>query len=217
MSLNLTELFLTSFIENLPRAIGAILVFLIGLFISKQVANLVLQSLKKTRLNSALKRLGWQEALARVEVRFDATKFFAELVRWFFLLLFLAASAELIGLPQFSEIIAQILGFFPNIFIAALIFIIAVFLADFAQKIMIGVLEKERITYSRFLGKALSWTIWVLAILAILYQLKIAPTLILTIFIGVVALVVLTLGIAFGLGGKEIAAKILKELSEKLR
>ncbi|MCD6402356.1 hypothetical protein J7L36_00675 [bacterium] len=217
MTQNLTELFLISFIENLPRAVGAILVFLIGLFISKQIANLVFRFLKKTRLSSALKRIGWQEVLARVEVRFDASKFFAELVRWFFILLFLAASAEIIGLPQFSEIIAQILGFFPNIFIAALIFIVAVFLADFSQKIMIAVLEKEKITYSRLFGKVLSWVIWILAILAILYQLKIAPTLILTIFVGVVALIVLTLGIAFGLGGKEIAAKILKELSEKLR
>ena len=126
-------------------------------------------------------------------------------------------SAEIIGIPQFSQFLGNVLGFFPNIFIASLIFIVAVFLADFSQKIMIAVLEEEKITYSRLLGRTIRWIIWSLATLAILYQLQIAPTLILTIFIGFVGMIVLAVGIAFGLGGKEIAAKILKELEEKIR
>jgi hypothetical protein len=67
------------------------------------------------------------------------------------------------------------------------------------------------------MGRIFQWAIWILAILAILYQLKIVPTLISTIFIGVVALIVITLGIAFGLGGRDLAAKILKELEEKIK
>jgi hypothetical protein len=58
--------------------------------------------------------------------------------------------------------------------------------------------------------------IWVLATLAILYQLKIVPHLILSLFIAILALIVLAVGISFGLGGKEIAKKILDEWKEKL-
>jgi len=126
-------------------------------------------------------------------------------------------SFEIIGLPQFSQFLGKVIGYFQNIFIAVLIFIIAIFLADFSQKIMVAVLEKEKITYSRFLGRVIRWIIWGLATLAILYQLQIAPTLILTIFVGFVIAISLTIGIAFGLGGKDIAAKILKELEEKIR
>ena len=82
---------------------------------------------------------------------------------------------------------------------------------------MVGTLEKEKITYSRFLGRMVRWAIWLFAILAILYQLQITPSLILTIFIGMVATISIALGIAFGLGGKDLAAKILKELEEKFK
>ena len=127
------------------------------------------------------------------------------------------ASAEIIGLPQFSQFLGQIVGYFPNIFIASLIFIGAVFASDFSQKIMIAVLEKEKITYSRFLGRMIRWAIWSLATLAILYQLQIAPNLVMTIFVGFVGTIVIAVGIAFGLGGQEIAAKILREFEEKIR
>jgi len=82
---------------------------------------------------------------------------------------------------------------------------------------MIAVLEKEKITYSRFLGRMIRWAIWSLATLAILYQLQIAPNLVMTIFVGFVGTIVIAVGIAFGLGGQEIAAKILREFEEKIR
>jgi len=217
MERDFLELFLENFIENLPQFVWAILLFLSGLFISKWIGSSVSRFLNKTRLNQTLKRMGWREALANVDIHLDAPRFFGELVRWFFVILFLMASSEIVGLPQFSQFLEEVINYFPNIFIAALIFIIAVFLADFSQKIMIASLKKEKITYSRFLGTVIRWIIWSLAILAILYQLRITPTLILTIFIGFVGAIAITVGIAFGLGGKEVAAKILKELEKKIR
>ena len=48
-------------------------------------------------------------------------------------------------------------------------------------------------------------------------QLKIAVELILTLFTGFVVMVAIAGGIAFGLGGKEIAGEILQALRDKLR
>jgi len=214
---NFLELFLQSFVENLPQLLWASLVFLVGLLVSKWVSNVVAEFLDKTRLNQALKRLNLEETLLRADIHFNATNFFGNIARCFVVILFLMASAEIIGLPQFSQLLGQALSYFPNIFVASLIFIIAVFLADFSQKIMVAVLEEEKITYSRFLGRMVRWIIWALATLAILYQLQIAPTLILTIFVGFVGIIVIAVGVAFGLGGKDIAGRILKEFEEKIR
>jgi len=211
------QLFLESFVENLPSLIWAIWIFIIGLFVSKWVGNLIRRFLEKTQLNQAIKRMDLEERLMTPETYFDAPKFFGHITSCFVVVLFLMASAEIIGLPQLSQLLAQAITYFPNIFIACLIFIVAVFGTDFSQKIMIAVLEKEKITYSRFLGRIIRWIIWSLSILAILYQLQIAPDLIKTIFIGFVGTVVMAVGIAFGLGGKDIAAKILKEFGEKVR
>ena len=201
--------------------LGALLLFLIGWFISQWLGQRAAAFLSKIRLNQVLKGMGLEESLSRIDTRLNAPRFFGEIVRWFFVILFLAAAAEVLELisfsPSFSQFLWSVVNYYPNIFIAILIFLVAVFLADFSQKIVVGTLEKERITYSRFLGKVIRWAIWLFATLAILYQLKITPSLILVIFVGVVITISLTLGLSFGLGGKDLATKILKELEEKFK
>lgn len=213
--------FFQSFWQNLtevsPSIFWAGLVLLAGIFIAKWLGQISVAFLGKIKLNQVLKRMGWQEALLKIDTGLNAPKFFGEIVKWFFVIVFLILSFEILGLTQFSQFLEKALGYFPNIFIAALIFLVAVFLADFSQKIVVGTLEEEKITYSRFLGKAIRWLIWLFAVLAILYQLQIAPSLILVVFIGMAAAISIALGIAFGLGGKDLAAKILKELEEKLK
>jgi len=214
---NIFEPFLQSLINISPAIFWAILVFLIGWFISKWMGQIAAAFLSKIRLNQVLKRMGLEEALTKIDLRLSAPKFFGEIVRWFFVVLFLMAASEILGLTQFSQFLEKAIDYYPNIFIAALIFVVAVFLADFSQKIVVGTLEEEKITYSRFLGRAIRWTIWLFAILAILYQLQITPSLILAILIGMVATISIALGIAFGLGGKDLATKILKELEKKFK
>lgn len=204
-------------IEFLPPIFWAVLVFLIGLLIAKWSHTLTVAFLNKIRLNQILKRMGLEETLAKIDTRLNAPKLCGEIVRWFFIVVFLMVSFEILGLSQFSQFLERVIAYFPNIFVALLIFLVAAFLSDFSQKIVVGTLEKEKITYSRFLGRIIRWIIWFFAILAILYQLRITPHLILAIFVGMVATISIALGIAFGLGGKDLAAKILKELEEKFK
>lgn len=124
---------------------------------------------------------------------------------------------EILGLTKFVEFLEKVILYFQNIFISMLIFIFACYLTDFSQKVFIGYLEKAQITFSKVFGKGTSFLIWLLASLAILYQLKIVPELILVAFLGVVLVVALVLGISFGFAGKEIASRFLKEFEEKLK
>jgi small-conductance mechanosensitive channel len=203
--------------EISPPVFWAGVVFIAGVLIAKWIGALVAAFLNKIKLNQVLKRLGTEDALSKIDSRLNAPKFFGGIVKWFFIVLFMMASSEILGFSQLSQFFQKIISYFPNIFISALIFLVALFLTDFSQKIVIGTLEEERITYSRFLGRAIRWLIWLFAILAILYQLQITPSLILTVFIGMIMTISLALGVAFGLGGKDLAAKILKELEEKFK
>ncbi len=203
--------------EISPPIFWAGLVLLAGIIIARWMEQISVVFLDKIRLNQLLKRVGLEETLTKIDTRLNAPKVLGEIVQWFFIALSLMASSGILGLTQLSQILEKIIGYFPNIFISALIFIIAAFLSDFSQKIVTGTLEEEKITYSRFLGRTIRWTIWLFAILIILYQLRITPSLILAIFIGMIFTISLVLGIAFGLGGKDLAAKILKELEEKLK
>jgi hypothetical protein len=194
----------------------AVLVVLIGWLVAGGIGQLVVTLLNKVKLNQALKRMGWEEALAKAEIRLNASNFFGEIIKWCFVIIFLMIACEVVGLTQFSEFLAKVVAYLPNIIIAALIFIVAVFLADFSYRIVIVSAERAKISYSRLLGSGIRWAIWIFAILAILLQLGITPDIIKALIYGMLAMITLATGLAFGLGGKDLAAEILKEFKEKI-
>lgn len=201
------------------QIIGGFSVLIAGLVVAKIVAKIVANFLNKIRFNQTMKRLGWTEAFSKTGINLDMVKFFSEVSKWLVLIIFLMFSFEIWGFLQFSQFLGKIINYFPNIFIASLIFIATVFLIDFTYRIVFATVKgsdkKTEVSYSRFLGVVVRRAIWVLATLAILYQLKIVPDLILGLFVAILGLIVLACGISFGLGGKEIAKKILEEWKEK--
>jgi len=207
----------TNLTQISPSIFWASLFFLLGIIVSKSAEGLSVAFLNKIRLNQLLKRIGLEQALLKTSIKFNASRFFGKIVKWFVITIFLMTCSDILGLNQLSQFLQEVIVYFPNIFISALIFVVSAFLADFSKKLVVGTLEEEKITYSRFLGRSIYWIIWFFAILAILYQLRITPPLMLAIFFGMVATISIALGIAFGLGGKDLASRILKELEEKFK
>jgi len=194
---------------------GIILLF--GIFIAKVAKKISERFFERIKINSVLKRIGLSESFEKIGILLNAKDLFSKIVQWFFIILFLMVSFEILGVVKFADFLEKVLVYFQNIFISIFIFVFASYLVDFSQKVFIGYLEKEKITFSRIFGKGTTLAIWTLATLAILYQLKIVPELILVVFAGVVLVVALVIGISFGLAGKEIAEKFLKEIEEKLK
>lgn len=208
---------LQSFIDVLPNIFLGIVIILLGLYISKKIRDLVIHFLNRLRLNQMLGSLGWQEFFNRFNTKLDIPRFFGTLTQIYFLLWVVLVVLDILSLSIVGDIISNIINYYPNIFISIVIFIVAVFIADFSKKIIVSDFREEKLTYSNFLGNIIASSVWVIAILAILYQLQIAQTLILIAFIGFITLIVLTVGIAFGLGGKEIARKTLEDIEKKIK
>lgn len=203
-------------IGPLLRVLIALLIVLVGWLVSGGIGQLVATLLKKFKLNQILKRMGWEEALAKADIHLNAPKFFGEIVKWCFVIIFLMMAFEVVNLTQFSGFLGQVIAYLPNILVAVLIFVAAVFLADFSYRIVVVSSEKAKISYSKLLGSGIRWAIWVFAILAILLQLGITPDIVRALIYGMIAMITIATGLAFGLGGKDIAAEILKELKDKL-
>ncbi len=208
---------LQSFINVLPNIFLGIVIILLGLYISKKIRDLVIHFLNRLRLNQMLSSLGWQEFFNRFDTKLDIPRFFGTITQIYFLLWVVLLVLDMLSLSIVGNIISNIINYYPNIFISIVIFIVAVFIADFSKKIIVSDFREEKLTYSNFLGNIIASSVWVIAILAILYQLQIAQTLILIAFIGFIALIVLTVSIAFGLGGKEIARKTLEDIEKKIK
>ena len=155
--------------------------------------------------------------MAKAGFKVDASGFIGAIVKWVLVIAFLLAAVEVLGLSQFADFLGSVLAYLPNVIIAALIFVVAVIIADILEKVVRVGAEGMRVGYGQVAGAIVRWAIWIFAILAILIQLEIASELVLTIVTGFIALIALAGGIAFGLGGKDAAAEAIDNLKRKLK
>lgn len=205
------------FINFIPRLIGALIVFLIGWLISVGIGKLVAEILRRLKFNQIFEKGGWKTALERADIKVDPAGFIGAIFKWVLLIVFLVAAVEILGFVQLTIFLNSVLAFLPNVLVAALIFVIAVIIADIAEKVVRAAVEGMKVGYGQLVGAIVKWSIWIFAILAILIQLRVAPTLIQTLLTGVVALIVIAAGLAFGLGGKEMATEVLQNLKRRIK
>lgn len=209
------------FLSFTPRLIGALIIFLIGWVISVGIGKLAGEILRRLKFNQLFEKGAWKDALEKAEIKVDASGFLGAIVKWVLVIVFLLAAVEILGLVAFAAFLATALNYLPNVIVAALIFVVAVIIADITEKVVRAAVESTRVGYGHLAGTIVKWAIWVFAILAILRQLLIVPEMIDVLFgaliYGIVALLVIAGGIAFGLGGKEFAAGFLQDLVKKLK
>jgi len=206
------------FIDFIPNLIGAIIVFLIGWLISIALGKLIAEILKRIKFNRIFEKGGWKTALEKAEIKVDASSFIGAIIKWVLLIVFLAAAVEILGFNQLTVFLTQkVLPFLPNVVVAAFIFVVAVIIADILEKVVRAAVEGAKVGYGQLVGAIVRWSIWVFAILIILSQLGIGEVFMADLFRGIVVMIVLAIGLAFGLGGKDVAAEILQDLRNKLR
>jgi hypothetical protein len=206
-----------AFLQFIPALVGAIIVFVIGWFISIGIGRLIAEILRKIKFNQLFEKGSWDEALAKADIKVDASAFIGAIVKWVLVIVFLMAAVEILGLDEFAGFLQNILSYLPNVVVAAFILVATVIIADILEKVVRASVESIKVGYGQIVGAIVRWSIWIFAILAILIQLKVAASLIQILFTGFVAVLVISAGIAFGWGGKEIAADILRNLYKRLK
>lgn len=199
--------------EFLPRLIMAILVFVIGWIVAVTLGRLGGQIISFFKVDKLLQKTGMEEHLARGGLKLNSAAFIGGLVKWFFLVVFLVASLDILGLYQVNAFLREVvLMYLPNVIVAALMLLAAAILAEALQKIVVSSARTARISSASFLGGIAKWAIWVFAISAALFQLGIAGAFIQTLFTGFIAMLAIAGGLSFGLGGKEAAARTIERL-----
>jgi len=200
-------------VDFVPRLVVALIIFIIGWVLGVALGRVIAQIFRAVKLDNLLRSIGTEELLSRAGFRLDSGAFLGGLVKWFVIVIFLIASIDVLGLTQVNIFLRDVvLGYLPNVIVAALILIVAAVVAEATQKIVVGSAKAANIGSAHFMGGIARWAIWIFAILAALAQLGIAGAFAQTLFTGLVAMLALAAGLAFGLGGKEAAGRFIERL-----
>jgi hypothetical protein len=205
--------FWSRFIDYLPDFFGGLLILIIGILAAGILKRLLLTILRFFKVDAILDRT---KLLPRNEVNIWE-EILAEVLRWTVIILFLIPTLEAWRLSKATEVLNQLLFYLPNVIVSVIIAFIGLVLANLGSRL---------VTQStRSLGTAVSNTLAALArsviifftILVVLNQLGVAQDLIRILFTGIIAMLALAGGLAFGLGGKDLAGEILNTLKGKLK
>ena len=204
------------FLTFIPVLLGAIIVFVIGWIISIGVGRVIAEILNRLKFNKLFERTGWSEALTKAELKVTPSNFIGAICKWILVIVFLLASVEILGFVQFADFLKSVIGWLPNLVVAIAIFVVAIIIADILEKIVKAAIKRIEIKYAEFLGIVVRWAVYIFAGLAVLLQLGVTPSIINTLVIGLVGTIALALGLSFGLGGKDAAAKLIEEIRGKI-
>ncbi len=204
-------------VSFIPQLVGALIVFIIGWFISVAVGKVVADILRRLKFNQIFAREHFKEALERAELKVDPSKFIGGIFKWVLVIVFLLAAVDSLGFSQFGTFLQMVLRYLPNVLVASFIFVVAVIIADIVEKILRATIESAQLGSGHFVALIVKWSIWVFAGIAILLQLQVAKDFLLFVLQGIVGFLVVAAGLAFGLGGRDVAAEILQDLKRKLK
>lgn len=196
----------------LPRLIAALVVFLVGWLIAVLIGKLIWHIIRAVRLDQGLASIGFKGVWERSGYKLNSPFFFYELVKWFFIVVFLMAATDILGLTQVSDFLATVVNYLPNVFVAALVLLIGAMVAKFLQGLVRGSVKAARLVSANFLGSLAKWAVLVFSWLVALSQLGVAADIIKIVITGGVAAASLALGLAFGLGGKQHADEFIGKM-----
>ncbi|OGI26047.1 MAG: hypothetical protein A3J76_05555 [Candidatus Moranbacteria bacterium RBG_13_45_13] len=204
------------FVNFLPSLIGAVLVFVAGWIVAVALGKVVEHIVKMVKVDDVMEKAGTKARFEKAGVKLNVASFLGGLVKWFLILVFLMASTDILKLSQVTTFLNSIVLYLPNVVVAAVILAVAFLVANFVFAVVKGSTKVAGIVSATLLATVAKWAIVIFGFLAALIQLGIASSLINTLFIGLVAMLALAGGLAFGLGGKDEAAAILRKIRQEI-
>ncbi|MFJ7970316.1 mechanosensitive ion channel [Psychrobacillus sp. NPDC096389] len=196
----------------LPKIFVAIVLVLVGIVIAKWVKNVVVALLEKLGVNSVFSKMGLQSGNSTAP---SLATLLGVIVQVVIVLLFVVEALQLLELEFMVILATGIFAYLPSVFAAIVILAVGFWLANIVEK-LVGSLLTHASGSPHFLRYIAKYAILAFAFFMALDQLGIAASIINSAFILILGGLALAFGLAFGLGGREHAARYLSKMEKSL-
>ena len=210
-----SQQFLNEVATALPKIIGALLILLVGWIVARLLKKAIVRLLLLVRLNTLSEKVGIEKFLKQGGLNKTAVDLIGSLFYWIIMLTVILAVFNSLQLNSAQDLFNSIILFIPNIIVALVILLFGLYAARFTANVLSSSLKNMNDKTAEIIEKIAYFSIVVFTVFLVLGQLKIAQDIITNAFILVFGAICLAFGLAFGLGGKEFAADVLKNIKTK--
>ncbi|PIR87211.1 MAG: hypothetical protein COU11_01500 [Candidatus Harrisonbacteria bacterium CG10_big_fil_rev_8_21_14_0_10_49_15] len=202
----------------LPALLGAIVILLIGLIVAAILERIVERVIYYLKIDELFRKAEIDRYFERANIRLNIGHFLGKLVYWFIVIAFILAASDFLAFDQFAQFLQNALfGFFPTVIVAALILLATFVIAHFLRGLVTAAVAGSGLHHSRGVGLVTWWAIFIFGFVATLDMLGVSTALIENLITGLIAMLAIAGGLAFGLGGKEHAHRFLGKISEEMK
>jgi hypothetical protein len=206
---------LTKIMAYLPILLGALIILIVGWIVAKIIRRAVDWLLKTARFDTMADKTGITEILRKGDLNVPASRVVSGLVYWLIIIMVLVMTVDALGLPKGSDVLATLFAYIPKVIAALLVLVVAMFLASFVSGIVRTAAGNANLPRPELIAGISRWAIIIFAVTIAMEELGIAPLLVGTAFNVILGGVVLALALAFGLGGRDAAARYIEETKHK--
>jgi hypothetical protein len=202
-----------SFFGFIPNLIGFFLILLVGWLIAKVVRTLITKGLEALGLDKALHDSAAGEYVEKFSPGASPSKLIGIVGFWFIFLFVLTAAFSALKIPAVTAFMTEVLNYLPNVIAAIIIFVLAAAIAGAIGGLVAKLLGDT--PTGKIVASVVPALIMVIAVFMILNQLKIAPAIVSITYTALIGSVALALALAFGLGGRDVAGRMLEDAYQK--
>ena len=193
--------------DYLPQILGALLLLVVGYLVAKVLESIVKKLLSSMQFNSMIEKAPGGSYVARVMQ--SPTKFMGSVAFWLTFLGFISMAVAALNLPMLNEFLGAIYAYLPHVLAAIGIFLVASAIAAGSVAFVNRVMGNT--PTAKLVSTVVPTLTMSIAVFMILNELMISQEIVLITYTALIGAAALGLALAFGLGGRDHAARLLDQ------
>jgi hypothetical protein len=195
------------FFAFIPELIAAIVILILGYFVAKIIGGLVHRVLARAGLDRTLQTGQAGNWVQRVTS--SPSRLIGKLAYWAIFLGAISLAVSVLGINALTDFVAAVYAYLPHVIAAALIFLVAGAISAGVSALAARTMGDT--PTGKFVATAAPILVMSIATFMILTELGIAEQIVLITYAALIGAIALGMALAFGLGGRDVAARILDD------
>jgi Conserved TM helix len=204
---------LDSFFNFLPNLIAFLLILVIGFLIARVLGGVARKGLEKLGIDRALHDSDAGRYVERISPGAKPSNGVGRAVFWLAMVFVVAVAIGALKIPAVTGFMNQVLAYMPNVIAAIVIFVVAAAIAGAAGTAATKLMGDT--TTGKLVAAIVPTLVLVIGLFMVLNQLKIAEEIVTITFAALLGSLGLGMALAFGLGGRDVAGRLLDEAYRK--
>lgn len=197
--------------DYLPQVLGALVLLVLGLVAARLAQTITERVLRLVRVDKLFENKQVARTLKSAEVSFDLISIVGRLVFWIVIIIFALTIADVLELTAMRDVIREVLAYLPNVLAAVVVLTVTVAGARLVRDLVAASLSRMQVSFSNSIAAVSFYALIVFGAVMTLDQLGFDTTILTANLTVIVAGVVFALALAFGLGGRDTAKKVVDE------